>query len=88
MEQGQPEVEDSLGLPSDEESYNDLKAQFALGLPLISGTRYYISDSFPGNITRCTVIWNIITELHNHVSDRRIVCAQRFEFMISNYYLM
>jgi hypothetical protein len=52
LKQGQPEVEDSLGLPSDEESYNELKAQFALGLPLISGSRYYISDSFPGKMTR------------------------------------
>lgn len=76
MEQGQPEVEDSLGLPSDEESYNELKAQFALGFPFIGGTRYYISDSFPGKITRYTVIWIIITELHYHLSHRRIVCAE------------
>ncbi|KAJ9593251.1 hypothetical protein L9F63_015197 [Diploptera punctata] len=44
-EKGQPEVEDSLGLPSDEDSYNDLL--IALGLPGGSGTHHFVSSTFP-----------------------------------------
>jgi hypothetical protein len=51
VQQGQPEVEDFLGLPTDEESYNELKALFAFGRPTTSGGHFYVSDSFPGRIT-------------------------------------
>jgi hypothetical protein len=55
VEQGQPEVEDSLGLPTDEDSYNELKVLAALGRPSTSGTHHFVSSSFPGRITCYTI---------------------------------
>lgn len=73
--QGQPEVEDFLGLPTDEESYNELKALFTLGRPSASGTHYLIPDTFPGRFTvTCHTKRHIIASHKTNPEDVTAEC--------------
>lgn len=53
---GQPEEVASLGLPSDEESFNRLSVFFNPGKPtgpIGSGTYHFVSSTFPGTSIVC-----------------------------------
>ena len=72
--QGQPEEETSLGLPTDEESFNEIKS-FLLGTN--SGTHHFVAASFPGNSSLSSYMFlfphtteNEREEIYlNHLSD-------------------